>query len=71
MYRFVIFFSEGDVKLLTTECNVTEVDKLGPAFRGASFIIKQYPIHRCGHSKAPVSGSQCILHMIADGNPSR
>lgn len=70
-FNMVLVFSEGDVKLLTTPCIVLEVEKLGSELFGVSLIIKKFPAHQCGHSKSPVSGSQCILDMIGDKNSSR
>ena len=39
----------GEVKLLTTKCCIMECEKLGSEVFGASVILKQFGIHKCGH----------------------
>jgi U3 small nucleolar RNA-associated protein 23 len=52
------------VKLLTTVCVVTETEKLGPVLYGASLIVKQFPVRKCGHEKKPISASQCLHSLM-------
>ena len=39
----------GEVKLLTTKCCIMECEKLGSEIFGATVILKQFGIHKCGH----------------------
>ncbi|XP_063230029.1 rRNA-processing protein UTP23 homolog [Bacillus rossius redtenbacheri] len=64
-------YLEGDVKFLTTQCVVIEVENLGSAVFGAMLIVKQFGIHKCGHEKKPVPGSTCLLSMLGETNTSR
>ncbi|XP_014208397.1 rRNA-processing protein UTP23 homolog [Copidosoma floridanum] len=59
------------LKLLTTPCVITEMEKLGPALKSAFFILKQFGVHKCGHAKNPVTGSECLLSMVGSNNKSR
>ncbi|KAF4518040.1 hypothetical protein B566_EDAN009273 [Ephemera danica] len=61
----------AEVKLLTTQCVILETEKLGPALFGAMLIVKQFPVHRCGHDDRPISGSTCILSMLGKKNKTR
>jgi len=60
-----------EVKLLTTLCVQLELERLGPPLYGALKILKQFPVHKCGHEKAPVPASQCLQSMLAETNPDR
>ncbi|XP_073987825.1 rRNA-processing protein UTP23 homolog [Rhodnius prolixus] len=60
----------GDVKILTTPCAILETESLGPQVYGAMLILKQFPVHQCGH-KDPVGASNCIRNMISRNNPNR
>lgn len=60
-------YLNGPVKLLTTRCIIIETEKISKKTHAALTILKQYGIHECGH-KEPVSGSKCILSMVAKGN---
>ena len=53
----------GEVKLLTTKCCIQECEKLGPELSGATAILKQFPIHKCGHDP-PKSARTCLQSMI-------
>jgi len=68
-------YLQSEVKLLTTACIISEIEKLGeysPAVNGATQIVKQYAVHRCGHEKKPISGSNCLLSMVErDDIPDR
>ncbi|EZA49039.1 rRNA-processing protein UTP23 homolog [Ooceraea biroi] len=63
-----------EVKLLTTPCIISETEKLGifsSAVSGAMQIVKQYAVHRCEHTRKPISGSKCLRSMIGENNNSR
>ncbi|XP_012276297.1 rRNA-processing protein UTP23 homolog [Orussus abietinus] len=64
-------YFQAEVKLLTTQCVILETEKLGSKVFGAMLIIKQFPVHKCGHEKNPTSGSKCLLSMLKVDNPSR
>nr|XP_024215895.1 rRNA-processing protein UTP23 homolog isoform X2 [Halyomorpha halys] len=60
----------GDVKLLTTPCAILEMEKLGSPLYGATLILKQFPVHQCGH-KSPIFAAACIKNMIGKNNEFR
>jgi len=63
-----------EVKLLTTPCIISETEKLGLfslAVNGAMQIVKQYAVHKCAHTKKPITGSKCLKSMIGKDNTSR
>lgn len=62
-------YFQSELKLLTTSCIISETEKLN--INGATQIVKQYAIHKCGHEKKPISGSKCLLSMIGKNNSSR
>lgn len=62
------------MKLLTTQCMILEIEKLAQVetkLNGALHIIKQYPVHKCGHEKNSISGAKCFNFMISNNNSSR
>ena len=59
-------YLQGETKILTTPCNVIELESLGPKFYGPCLIMKQFPVHQCGHSKKRLGGSSCVLSMVKD-----
>ena len=61
----------GDVKLLTTKCCIQEVEKLGPELFGATVILKQFAVHKCGHDDEPKPASKCIKSMLGAKNENR
>lgn len=61
-------YLQGELKLLTTACSLIEMDNLGPQVSGAYQILKQYPLHKCGHEKNPVPASECIISMLGKHN---
>ena len=61
----------GEVKLLTTKCCIQEVEKLGPSLFGATTILKQFALHKCGHDDNPLPAVDCIKSMIGKDNKSR
>ncbi|XP_011495153.1 PREDICTED: rRNA-processing protein UTP23 homolog [Ceratosolen solmsi marchali] len=64
-------YFQADVKLLTTQCIIVETEKLGHKVYGAMLIVKQFPIHQCGHEKNTVTGSKCLRSMVGSNNESR
>lgn len=67
-------YFQSEVKLLTTPCIILETEKLSSfskAVSGAMQIVKQYPIHKCGHEKHTISGTKCLLSMIGKNNSFR
>ena len=61
----------GDVKLLTTKCCIMECEKLGPELFGATVILKQFGIHKCGHDETPKPAFKCLKSMVGDKNTNR
>ncbi|XP_034172471.1 rRNA-processing protein UTP23 homolog [Osmia lignaria lignaria] len=67
-------YFQSEMKLLTTPCIILETEKLGSfskAVSGAMQIVKQYPIHKCGHEKNPITGIKCLQTMVKRNNESR
>ncbi|XP_076633974.1 rRNA-processing protein UTP23 homolog [Colletes latitarsis] len=67
-------YFQSEVKLLTTPCIISETEKLGSfskAVCGAMQIVKQYPIHKCGHEKHSITGTKCLWSMVGKNNSSR
>ena len=61
----------GDVKLLTTKCCILEAERLGPTLYGATTILKQFSVHKCGHDDDPKPAAKCLKSMIGTENPNR
>ncbi|KAL0109970.1 hypothetical protein PUN28_013543 [Cardiocondyla obscurior] len=67
-------YFQSEIKLLTTACVISETEKLGifsSKVNGATQIVKQYAIHRCGHEKTPICGSKCLQSMTGKNNNAR
>ncbi|CAK9830915.1 rRNA-processing protein UTP23 homolog [Anthophora retusa] len=67
-------YIQSEIKLLTTPCIILETEKLGSfskAVSGAMQIVKQYPVHKCGHAKHSISGTKCLQSMVGKANSSR
>ncbi|CAD1480366.1 unnamed protein product [Heterotrigona itama] len=67
-------YFQSEIKLLTTPCIILETEKLSSfskAVSGAMQIVKQYPIHKCGHEKHSISGTKCLLSMVGKNNAFR
>ncbi|XP_050294526.1 rRNA-processing protein UTP23 homolog [Anthonomus grandis grandis] len=62
-------YLQSEIKLITTQCAIIEMEKLGPKLNGALIILKKYVLHKCGHEGKPIPGSQCLLNMVAMENP--
>jgi hypothetical protein len=41
------------------------------ALSGATMILKQFPIHKCGHEDAPKPAAKCVKSMLGVNNPQR
>ncbi|CAL7946149.1 unnamed protein product [Xylocopa violacea] len=67
-------YFQSEIKLLTTPCIILETEKLASfskAVSGAMQIVKQYPIHKCGHEKHSITGTKCLKSMVGNNNSSR
>ena len=67
-------YFQAELKLLTTPCIILETEKLASfskAVTGAMQIVKQYPIHKCGHERHSITGTKCLLSMVGKSNSSR
>lgn len=64
-------YFQAELKLLTTQCVIVETENLGPKLVGAMKIVKQFGIHKCGHEKAPIGASDCLLSMVGKSNRDR
>ncbi|XP_063780550.1 rRNA-processing protein UTP23 homolog [Pseudophryne corroboree] len=58
----------GDVQLCTSNCVLKELQSLGKELFGAKLIAQRFQVRHCAHFKSPVSGSACLLSMVAEGN---
>ncbi|XP_075153708.1 rRNA-processing protein UTP23 homolog [Haematobia irritans] len=59
-------YFQSQVKLLTTQCIILEAESLGGPLTGATQIVKQFYVHKCGHEGKPVSAAECIKQMTKD-----
>ncbi|XP_042860533.1 rRNA-processing protein UTP23 homolog [Penaeus japonicus] len=63
-----------DTKLITTQCIILEVEQLRKLKRdlhGPYMIVKQFPVHVCGHEGKPVPASSCIKSLLKKENPKK
>ncbi|CAJ0953460.1 unnamed protein product [Ranitomeya imitator] len=58
----------GEVQLCTTSCVIKELESLGKELFGAKLIAQRFQVRSCAHFQSPVSGSACLLSMVADDN---
>ncbi|KAJ8960741.1 hypothetical protein NQ318_020034 [Aromia moschata] len=63
-------YLQGEIKLVTTQCAIIEMENLGPKLNGALLILKKYVVHRCGHEGKPILGAKCLLSMLGKKNES-
>lgn len=61
----------GEVKLLTTKCCILESEKLGSPLFGATLILKQFAVHKCGHDQEAKPAMKCLKSMLGTNNPGR
>lgn len=54
----------AEIKLLTTPCVIMECEKLGKKLYAATNLAKTFPVHKCGHESAPISGAHCLKSML-------
>lgn len=59
----------GETQLCTTRCVLKELETLGKELYGAKLIAQKCQVRNCPHFKSAVSGSECLLSMVDDGNP--
>ncbi|XP_023307575.2 rRNA-processing protein UTP23 homolog [Lucilia cuprina] len=59
-------YFQTQVKLLTTQCIILEAESLGAPLTGATQIVKQFYVHKCGHEGKPVTAAECIKQMTKD-----
>ncbi|BES88738.1 Fcf1 [Nesidiocoris tenuis] len=63
-------YLDNEVKMLTTPCAIIETEKLGPAVYGAMLILKQFAVHKCGHTE-PIPAAACFKTMLRKKNKNR
>ncbi|XP_056630815.1 rRNA-processing protein UTP23 homolog [Diorhabda sublineata] len=61
-------YLHGEIKVLTTQCAIIEMENLGSKLNGALKILKQYGVHKCGHEGKPISAAKCFLKMLGNSN---
>uniref|UniRef100_A0A1Q3F5T3 rRNA-processing protein UTP23 homolog n=1 Tax=Culex tarsalis TaxID=7177 RepID=A0A1Q3F5T3_CULTA len=61
-------YFQCELKLIVTACIITEVDNIGGPLTAVCQLLKKFLVHRCGHEKAPISGSACIKSMTKTCN---
>ncbi|RZC40389.1 Fcf1 domain containing protein [Asbolus verrucosus] len=61
-------YLQGEVKLLTTQCAIIEMENLGPKLGGALIVLKKHAVHKCGHEGKPVPASHCLSSMLGKQN---
>lgn len=59
----------AETQLCTTRCVLKELETLGKDLYGAKLIAQKCQVRNCAHFKNAVSGSECLLSMVEDGNP--
>ncbi|XP_043831474.1 rRNA-processing protein UTP23 homolog isoform X2 [Dromiciops gliroides] len=55
--------------LFYRRCVLKELESLGKELYGAKLIAQRCQVRSCSHFKDSVSGAECLLSMIEDGNP--
>ncbi len=66
----------ADVTVVTTACCLLELEHLAqinPSLRSTCFVLKQFPLHKCGHEKDATrrAGAKCLKSMLGTNNPER
>lgn len=56
---------------MTTQCVILESEDLGHKIFGSTKIIKQFPVHKCGHEKKRVTGAECLQSMVKNNRNAR
>lgn len=57
-------YFQAETRMVTTQCIILEAESLGSKVQGATSIVKQFLVHKCGHEKSPKSGTACIKSMV-------
>lgn len=57
-------YFQSEAQLVTTQCIILEAETLGAKVQGATNIVKQFRVHKCGHEKGPKSATACIKTMV-------
>lgn len=57
-------YIQAPTQLITTQCIILEAESLGPKVQGATSIVKQFLVHKCGHEKSPKSATACIKSVV-------
>nr|XP_045594423.1 rRNA-processing protein UTP23 homolog [Procambarus clarkii] len=64
----------AQTKLVTTQCIILEVEKLSKmssSLYGTWMVVKQFPVHKCGHEGNPIPASSCIKSLLKKENPAK
>lgn len=61
-------YLQSDCRLVTTQCIIMEAESLGSQVIGATQIVKQFLVHKCGHDQKPISGAACMISMVCSAN---
>ncbi|KAK8399574.1 hypothetical protein O3P69_003558 [Scylla paramamosain] len=64
----------AQTKIVTTQCIILEVEKLSkisPKLYGTWLVVKQFPVHKCGHEGDPVPASSCAKSLLGKNNPGK
>uniref|UniRef100_A0A336LGU9 rRNA-processing protein UTP23 homolog n=1 Tax=Culicoides sonorensis TaxID=179676 RepID=A0A336LGU9_CULSO len=56
-------YIQAEIKPLTTPCCIIEAEQLGSQFLATTKLLKELKIHKCGHEKSPITGSNCLKFM--------
>ncbi|XP_075405458.1 rRNA-processing protein UTP23 homolog [Tenrec ecaudatus] len=62
-------YLQAETQLCTTRCVLKELETLGKELYGAKLIAQKCQVRHCPHFKNAVSGSECLLSMVGEGNP--
>lgn len=57
-------YLQSELRLVTTQCIIVEADGLGGPVSGATQIVKQFLVHKCGHDQRPITGAACMQSMV-------
>ena len=68
IYHFKNNFYRSDKRVVN--CSVSADNHL-PGIERVLLIIKDFPVHQCGHQKKPETASDCIKSMIGKDNKNR
>ncbi|XP_045130019.1 rRNA-processing protein UTP23 homolog [Portunus trituberculatus] len=64
----------AQTKIVTTQCIILEVEKLSKIsskLYGTWIVVKQFPVHKCGHEGDPVPASFCAKSLLGKNNPGK